>query len=148
MYLNGTNYYAIADNTLNTDVLGNTEEYILDYISPGDYTINFEVYDTDNELILLAQKDISVLSTGIDNVLSESNNNNVITIKSYGNRMMNISFTEMENYSLQIFNVDGRLVLNKNFSGTSIDLTLPSNGIYILNIVGEKTNYSNKIIIN
>jgi len=148
MYLNGANYYSIVDNTIYASVLGNTEEYILDYISSGDYTVSFEVYDKEDELILLTEKEISVLSTGVDDLLSESSNNNLITIKSYGNRMVNISFTEIENYKLQIFNINGQLVLNKNFKGTSIDLTLPSNGIYIVNIVGEKSNYSNKIIIN
>jgi hypothetical protein len=62
--------------------------------------------------------------------------------------MVNISFLEIDNYKLQIYNISGQLVVNKSFSGTSIDVELPTSGIYIVNIIGKRTNYTKKIVCN
>src|SRR6056297_2958199 len=148
MYLTGENNYPVIDNTIYASALGNTDEFIMDYIGNGNYTIGFEVYDQNDELILVAEKDISITTTGTDDLLAANGNHNSMTIISKGNRKVNISMDVVENYKLQIFNISGQLVLNSNFTGASLNAFLPSNGIYIVNVVGEKSSYSDKIIIN
>jgi len=148
MYLTGENNYPVIDNTIYASALGNTDEFIMDYIGNGNYTIGFEVYDQNDELILFAEKDISITTTGTDDLLAANGNHNSMTIISKGNRKVNISMDVVENYKLQIFNISGQLVLNSNFTGASLNAFLPSNGIYIVNVVGEKSSYSDKIIIN
>jgi len=148
MYLIGESNYSVLDKTIFASVLGNTEEFTPDNISAGNYTVSFEIYDLDDEIILTAQKEISILSTGIDDFLSESNINKSISIRSLGNRMVNVTLPESDNYELQIFNLSGQHTSNKHFWGSSIDLTFPSNGLYIINIRGEKTVFSKKVLIN
>lgn len=145
LYLNGEEYHAVIDKTIYANALGNNEGFILDDIAEGVYNANFEIYDINDNHILTAVKEITVLGTGLNESLSNTND---ITIKSFGNGMITISLSEMENYKLKIFNVNGQLISNKEFWGSSIDLTLPSTGLYVISILGERSVYSKKVLIN
>ncbi len=145
MYLNGEEYHSVIDKIIYANVLGNAEGFVLEDISKGIYIASFEVYDINDNHILTAEKEITVFGTGLNESLS---NNNEITIKTIGNRIINISLSEMENYKLKIFNVNGQLISNEIFWTSSIDLTLPSTGLYIISIIGEESIYSKKVIIN
>ncbi len=148
MNLDGESYYAIVDETIITSALGNREGYIMDNLSAGNYTVSFEVYDGNDILLLSAEKEISLLATGLDDFFSENSSNSPLNIKSLGNRMVNISLPENVNYELQIYNLSGQQVASRKFWGSSIELTVPSKGIYIFNIRGGKSIISKKVLIN
>jgi len=143
MYLTGDNNYPVADQTITANAAGNSEDFNMDFIANGDYTIGFEVYNQNDALILFAEKDITVSMVSTNELYTA----NSMRIISKGNRKIHIALETAENYKLHIYNTNGQLISNKGFTGTTCEVTLPLNGMYIVNVVSNNSSFSDKIVV-
>jgi hypothetical protein len=144
LYLEGDNYYSVADKFIIADALGNTESFNLETTEPGNYTAVLEVRNSENETVITAQKPFSVSALGIENQLS---NKESVNIQYMGNRRVNIAFEQAAYRNIFLYNMSGQLVLNQSFSGTRADISFPASGLYILKIQKKNAVQTIKVII-
>ncbi len=71
-----------------------------------------------------------------------------IASPSLSNGKYKLKMPENANYTLQVFNVSGKLLLSENFNNSEVDLDISNygNGVYILNISTDKKKYTQKLV--
>ena len=110
-----------------------------------------EAGNTYNGLTNTYTADITVSSTGIEDV--EFNGMGVFPNPSNGNFDLNFQFANTQDITVNIYNVQGQLVYNEllnDFSGAytkSLSLEDLGAGLYNLQVVGESTVLSQRIVV-
>jgi hypothetical protein len=144
LFLEGESYFSIVDEAIFTGPLGNTGGFYIEYVTDGDYLAKLEVYNGDNTLVLEASEEVSLSGTGIDDLISGHGEQPVLTI--LANNKLNLSMPERGNYEINIYNSSAQLVNHLTVNGSSIDISLNRPGVYLIHVVGEKSEYIKKII--
>lgn len=145
LYLEGDNYYSIADKAIISDALGNSESFSFEDVEPGDYTVVFEVRNTEDEILITAEKPFSVSALDSDEHLSDDD---AVSIRYMGNKRVNLYFDQAASRNIFVYNMSGQAILNQSFSGTTTHIKFPAAGLYILKIQKKNTVQTVKIIIN
>ena len=63
-------------------------------------------------------------------------------------QLLNINSMNQKSKTIQIFDISGRMVLNKNINGSQLDVSLLESGTYVVKIEIENKISTKKLIIN
>ena len=63
-------------------------------------------------------------------------------------KLLNINSISEESKTIQIFDISGRMVLNKNINGAQLDVSVLESGTYIVKVEVENKISTKKLIIN
>ena len=77
--------------------------------------------------------------------VKENNLEESFNVFSY-NKNLSVETDEYKDYTLQVYNLSGRLVLDKNTNG-NFNTNISQNGIYIVKLVFENTVLTKKVSI-
>ena len=92
------------------------------------------------------------LVIGQNQILS-TNSNTLDEINIYPNplekgQLLNINSMSQKSKTIQIFDISGRMVLNKNINGSQLDVSVLESGTYIVKVEFENKISTKKLIIN
>jgi hypothetical protein len=144
-HLTGDQTLLMSDKTIYAQTTGNTEDIYLPDLLEGSYTMVLEVYDANEELLMIAQKDFIYSTTGTEDLLSD---NDPVYVTNSGDKSIQVSFREAQEYHIRVFNINGQLINRQSVNGTTAQLNFPTKGLYILNISGTDRVINKKIVIN
>ncbi|MDG1148627.1 MAG: DUF4465 domain-containing protein [Crocinitomicaceae bacterium] len=132
-----------------------TQDYIVDEWLDVDFqNVGFPVNRIQFELESSDIGDFGMNTPGyyvIDNVVSDFPvgliENEALTVSVYPNPVNNFLNIEGENGMLTLTNLNGRVVLSQEHTGTSkVDFSNLSNGVYILSVTNSSGRFSEKIV--
>jgi hypothetical protein len=63
-------------------------------------------------------------------------------------QLLNINSMSQKSKTIQIFDISGRMVLNKNINGSQLDVSVLESGTYIVKVEFENKISTKKLIIN
>ena len=63
-------------------------------------------------------------------------------------QLLNIYSMSQKSKTIQIFDISGRMVLNKNINGSQLDVSVLESGTYIVKVEFENKISTKKLIIN
>jgi hypothetical protein len=63
-------------------------------------------------------------------------------------QFLNINSMSQKSKTIQIFDISGRMVLNKNINGSQLDVSVLESGTYIVKVEFENKISTKKLIIN
>lgn len=138
----------ITEHTIAFEKLGHIESYLLDGINlpTGDYTIYFDLIDEMDNLALSCSKDISIGdATSQDDLVF---NENKLSVKSLGNKIVKAEMLQASNYQLQVFALNGQLLSSRKFDDASINIQFPSSGLFLISVQDNNGVYTQKIFVD
>jgi hypothetical protein len=141
--LNGEADQSLASRVIQTSSLGNFENISLGSAPSGQYELRAEVFNNQDELLILASKDITIIQTGID----AAQKVNSLVIKTLGDNRVQITLQDTDHYDADLYNLKGQLINHQRVSGNIINLSAPSAGMYFLKVTSEKSSQTQKIFI-
>ena len=137
----------IVNRSISFSTTGTTESFSLADmgLSLGDHTVNISLYDDQENLVLEANKIISVST--ITGISSNFEDDNSMLIRSLGNNDIQITLPQSGDYLVKVLGLNGQLIMQQETSGNETSVHLPANGLYIINVLGRNTVYSKKIFL-
>ncbi|NDP20490.1 MAG: T9SS type A sorting domain-containing protein [Paludibacter sp.] len=111
-------------------------EIVYNQTGPGTFTAYFDDFQID-EL-----PDVTSVS------FPESGEGKMIAFPGMSNGKYRLTMPESANYSLYVYNMEGKIILNEKFNGSEagFDISSCSNGVYILKIVTADKKYMQKLV--
>jgi len=95
---------------------------------------------------------IDILQESYNEFLSLENFNNenirLIPNPLEKGQLLNINSVNQNNKNIQIFDISGKLVLNKNINVSKLDVSVLESGTYIIKVEAENKILTKKLIIN
>ena len=148
--LAGNTNIPLAQESFTPDLLGDSGSYNLGdpglAVPKGLYTAIFELSSLDGPIILRATKEITVGGeTSSFTPLYQPDN--AMSITQNSPLSLNISFLQPDRYSVKVYTITGQLVTQKIITGTTIDIQLPSMGIYIINVSSSSEVMNRKVLV-
>lgn len=146
----GDNIVAWYENTDGLGTFGEQQIINIDTIN-GAYAIFAADIDGDGDQDVLSASDIIVWFENLSSVSNESLVQDAISI--YPNPTRDILYLELPNTissRLEIFTISGYMILNKEIYSISdiVDLSGFPGGIYIVRLINNEVNYTERIIIS
>jgi hypothetical protein len=144
-YLENIERVDMVTEALAINLLGNSEIFDLNTMNldAGDYTVNFNLLDEDNQLVLHAERDINIWPNDISNELEQP-----FSMATLSNHGIQLRFQNTTNYQIAIYNAAGQLIKSENAFNNSYQVFLPQRGLYIFRVTDSKNNWTRKIIVN
>lgn len=148
--LEGNTNIPLVQKSFTPNTLGDSENFILSdpdlAIPEGVYTAHFELASQDGATLLSATKEISIgVETSILNPVSQLDN--AMRITQTVPLAVNISFLQPDRYNVRVYSISGQLVTQKNITSNTIDIQLPSMGIYIFNVSNSTEVINRKLLV-
>ena len=137
----------IINRSISFSNTGTTESFSLADmgLSLGDHTLNISLYDDQENLVLEANKIISVST--ITGISSNFEDDNSMLIRSLGNNDIQIVLPQSGDYLVKVLGLNGQMIMQKETRGNESYVHLPANGLYIINVLGRNAVYSKKIFL-
>ena len=137
----------IINRSISFSNTGTTESFSLADmgLSLGDHTVNISLYDDQENLVLEANKIISVST--ITGISSNFEDDNSMLIRSLGNNDIQIVLPQSGDYLVKVLGLNGQMIMQKETRGNESYVHLPANGLYIINVLGRNAVYSKKIFL-
>ena len=147
LYIESPNSIEIENRTIIFEPLGISESFSLAALDLGlgEHLVKFELLDNSNQLLLEATKIIDVSNVLGFNELTA--HNNLMKINSLGNYNVQLTLPENDTYTLEIIGINGQVIIDEQFNGSSIISQLPGTGIYVVGVSGRNTYYNRKIFL-
>lgn len=146
LYLDGQSIVPIDDKTIQGSEFDVADDYLLESlnIDEGNYTLHFNISDSDNNLLLAAQEDIYVPAF-VSNSL-EAASKNTMLLKQNTNSL-SIELSNYDNYKLAIVGVNGQTIKQSEFTGTETSFDIQNSGLYIIRVSGSKSQFTKKVVV-
>jgi hypothetical protein len=148
IYLEGSSVYEVTNEEVLAATFGNSDNYPLAEldIEEGNYAAYFDL-SKDGEQIFSAQKEIFVQASTHNKILEESIADNNFQIWVSHNREVTVKVDNIDIYYVRVVGLNGQLLKNYSFEGNESNFELPYSGVFIVNINGNNSVYTNKIIV-
>ncbi|MGE4290172.1 MAG: T9SS type A sorting domain-containing protein [Salinivirgaceae bacterium] len=144
LYFDDESKLELANKTLTANLLGNTELFYVgaDVIEPGQHLARFEMYNSQNDLVLEASKEIYIYPLA----LAEKQNLNY-KVKNLGDKTIELELGDGIAYEVRVYNASGRLVAEEASANTRLQMHLPQSGMYIIQLITHEAQSTSKIMI-
>lgn len=148
--LEGNTIIPLVQRSFTPNTLGDTESFILSdqslAIPEGQYTATFQLASQEGVVLLSTTTEIDITGvTSIGNPISDLVD--ALIVKQTGDLTVNLSFHKEDVYSVRVYNINGQLVTQKHILSNSMDIKLPSIGIYIFNVTNSKETINRKVMV-
>lgn len=137
-----THYWDFGDGNFSTQFSPSHS-----YTATGDYEVSLRAY---NGICMSEKKDTIVIKqyrpviTSMDDVLKEG-----LILLNKGNNLFELNSSVFSNKILSVLDLNGKLIMQKNFTEPSFDFNLNEleAGLYIINIYSSKTALVKKVFV-
>ena len=149
MFLEGNNFSEeITSHGVDFAGLGQAESFLLDglNLTPGAYTVYFDLTDELGNLVFSASKVISVSSPMSSKDLANDGASELV-IQLLGNQRIRAELSVIGDYQCQVFSINGQLLSSLQFSGKSVDLQFPTSGLFLIVIYKNKAFFTQKVFV-
>jgi len=148
VFLQGDSFHTISSSDIITQPLGNSLNINVNHIPAGVYMVQLEVHDSQDNLLIQAEREISLVKTGIPKTSNGVNNHQDIAISPIGNRSVKITLPNSDTYTVKAFTMAGQLAYQRDMQGQFITLQLPDEKLYLIHIKGASNKWVEKILVN
>lgn len=148
LYIESPESIEIANKAIDFEAMGINETIsLIDLdLHLGEHLVRLELLDNFNQVILEASKLITVSNVlGINELAADDK---LMKINSIGNYNVQLLLPEINLYTLEVLGLNGQVILNKEFNGTSTIARLPGAGIYVVRVSGRNSYYKRKIFLS
>lgn len=148
--LEGNTNIPLVQKSFTPDILGDRESYNLSEtgleIPKGVYTANFKLVSQEGTVLLSATKEINI-GGETSTLTPDSQPANAMKITQTAPLAVNILFLQPDRYNITVYNISGQLVTQKNITGNTVDIQLPSMGVYIFRVSNSTEVINRKVLV-
>lgn len=144
---NGTNKQ-ISIKNIDFEELGQSDSFLLSglNLASGEYTVYFDLIDDMNNVVLSANKMITLDATAsLQNLAGK--NETELTLKTLGNYTFRAELSKSANYEYEVYSLGGELLITNKFTSNYIDIKLPIAGLYLVSIKDGNKVHLKKVFV-
>lgn len=148
LYIEGNGFNEeITNQSIAFEELGQSESFSLEGMNlvQGNYTVYFDLFDEMNNLAISTSKSVVLTPTNTKNIIDSGGTK--VSIKALGDNIIRAELSSPGNYKYEAFSLNGQLLSSNHFSGTSVDIQLPSSGLFLVKFYGKNEVFTEKVIV-